>query len=140
MSDYPQPVPPGAPAYVSPRTEIMMYVKEPRQWMFDVLLGLAEIPFRDHVHIHWWHSLPNGMPMTPEPSLLTNFFFIPPLCESPEFDSLLIEGQKVQFLVIIPITDRELEFKLERGANALFKLFEDNNFDCVVNEARQSYV
>jgi hypothetical protein len=140
MSDYQQPLPPGTPEYVSPRTEIMMYVREPKQWMFDVLMGLAEIPFREQTHLHWWHTVPNGMPMTPQPSLLTNFFLIPPFCESVDFDSLRIDDQRVQFLVVLPITDEELEFKLKQGATALLKIFEDKDFDCIVKEERQSYV
>jgi len=140
MSDQPQHLPEATPDYVSPRTEIVMYVKEPRKWMFDVLTGLAELPFRNRTHLHWWHAIPNGMPMTPEPSLLTNFFFIPPFCESVEFDSLTISGRKVHFLLLVPITDSELEHQLKHGSSALFKIFEKNDFNCVVDEQRKAFV
>ena len=140
MSDNPQPSSADTPGCISPRTELMMYVREPKQWMFDVLMGLAELPFGAQRPVHWWLTLPNGMPMTPQSSLLTSFFFIPPLCEPMEFDSLKIENQLVQFLLVIPITDEEFDFELKHGPNALLKLFEDKDFDCIVDEERGSFV
>lgn len=78
MSDCRQNFPKDKPEYISNRAEIIMYVSEPQGWMFNVLKGLAEMPSEDNTFLHWWHTVPNGMPMTATPSLLTNFFFLPP--------------------------------------------------------------
>ncbi len=85
MSDLPQP---GVPDILPPRAEIMLYASAPAKWMFSVLKGLAAMPFDDDTFLHWCHSVPNGMPMTAKPSLLTNFFFLPPSFEAEDFDSL----------------------------------------------------
>ena len=137
MSDYRQP---GIPEGLSPRAEILTYAEKPQNWMFSVLKGLAEMPFDNETFLHWWHTVPNGMPMTAEPSELTNFFFLPPYFEGPEFDALKIDGDDVDILWMIPITDKELAFKLEHGAQALEELFERYTLGPVINESRQSMV
>ena len=135
MSDLPQPrVPDG----ISPRAEIMLYAPEPRGWMFNVMKGLAEMPFDDDTFLHWFHTVPNGMPMTAEPSLLTNFFFVPPYFEGAEFDTLKVGGDDVDILWMIPITDAELEYKLEHGSEALEELFDEHELSPVIDEQRES--
>jgi len=140
MSDFRQSVPDDAPEHVSPRTEILLYVRAPQPWMFSVLKGLAEMPFDDQTFLHWWHTVPNGMPMTAKPSLLTNFFFLPPYFEKEGFDTLEIGGDKVNILWLIPITDAELHYKLEHGGRALEELFSQKELDPVVDESRKSLV
>src|SRR4030095_2254037 len=66
MSDRRQPLPAEAPEHVAPRAEIMMYVAEPKPWMFAVLKGLAEMPFDQDTFLHWHHTVPNGHPLTAE--------------------------------------------------------------------------
>ncbi len=75
MSNVRQIQPDECAEHMSTRAEIMMYVREPQGWMFNVLKGLAEMPFDDSTFLHWWHTVPNGMPMTAKPSLLTSYFF-----------------------------------------------------------------
>jgi hypothetical protein len=132
MSDNTQFVPDGYPEYVSKRLEILMYVEEPKPWMFDVLKGLAEMPLEEKTFLHWWHTVPNGKPMTAEPSLLTNFFFLPPYFEEPKFDSLHLDGEKVDFLWMIPITEAEREYAIQNGGQALEELFEESEMHPVV--------
>src|SRR5688572_3354144 len=76
MSNERQIEPEDCAEHMSPRAEILMYVRGPRQWMFNVLKGLAQLPFEKNTSLHWWHTVPNGMPMTAKPSLLTSFFFL----------------------------------------------------------------
>ncbi len=125
---------------LSPRAEIMTYAHEVKGWMQNVLKGLAEMPWDDNTFLHWYHSVPNGKPMTAEPSELTAFFFVPPYREDQNFNPMIVEGDKVDFLVMIPITQRELNFKREHGAKALIDVFDQNNFDYIINEARKSFV
>lgn len=137
MSDLRQP---GIADGLSPRAEILTYAQEPRPWMFDVLKGLAEMPFGYDTYLHWWHTVPNGMPMTAKASKLTNFFFLPPYFEDAEFDTLRIDGDDVDILWMIPITDAELQFKLEHGADALEQLFESKGLNRIIDESRKSLV
>ena len=139
MSDLPQYIPKNAEG-ISPRAEIMMYVKEPQDWMFNVLKGLAKMPFNDKTYLHWYHTVPNGQPMTAKPSELTSFFFLPPYFEDPKFDNLHIDGDKVDILWMIPITEREREYAIENGSQALEEVFKKAEMDPVVDEERTSLV
>jgi Suppressor of fused protein (SUFU) len=135
MSNFPQPsVPDGIP----PRAEIMLYASEPESWMFNVLKGLAEMPFDEDTFLHWGHTVPNGIPMTAKPSLLANYLFIEPCMESKDFDRLVIDGDEVSILWMVPITDAELSYKLDHGANALLKLFAEHDLSQVIDESRPS--
>lgn len=139
MSDKPQ-LAPVADDYRSPRAEILMYVSEPKHWMFNVLKGLAEMPFEDDTHLHYWHTAQNGMPMTAEPSALTAFFFLPPYFEHPEFPKLSLGGDRVDFLWLIPITEAERQYAVRKGGQALEKVIEKANLPIIVDEGRQSLV
>jgi hypothetical protein len=140
MSDQRQPLPANAGSHVAPRAELMMYVREPLGWMFSVLKGLAETPFDDDTYLHWHHTVPNGHAMTAAPSSLTSFFFLPPYFESEGFDSLVVDGDKVHILMLIPITETEREYAIEHGSQALEDLMSDTEFDPVVEESRASLI
>jgi len=126
--------------HVSTRAEVLMYVSKPEDWMFSILKGLAEMPFEDGTFLHWWHTVPNGMPMTATPSLLTSFFFLPPYFEREGFPELELDGDRVDFLWMIPITEAEREFAVQHGSEALEKKFEEVDLSPVVNESRKSFV
>lgn len=125
---------------MSPRAEILMYVERPQGWMFSVLKSLAEMPFERKTCLHWWHTVPNGMPMTAKPSLLTSFFFLPPYYETEGFTDLELSGDKVDFLWMIPITEAERHFAVSHGSQALEKEFERADLSRVVDESRRSIV
>jgi|SRR5687767_5608291 hypothetical protein len=138
MSDRRQPLPADPPAHIAPRAEILMYAQQPQDWMFSVLKGLAEMPFVDDTYLHWHHTVPNGQPMTAKPSVLTAFFFLPPYFEDEVFDTLEVGGDKVDFLMLLPITESERQYAIEHGSQALEAVFmADAEFDGVVDEARQ---
>lgn len=137
MSDFRQP---QIPVELHPRAEILLYTSEPQGWMFSVLKGLAEMPFDDDTYLHWWHTVVNGKRMTAQPSLLTNFFFLPPKCELPEFNTLVIDDERVDFLWMVPITDAERDFKLARDGYVLEELFAAKGVPQVIDETRDSLV
>ena len=125
---------------MSSRAEILMYVSKPQDWMFSVLKGLGEMPSEDGTFLHWWHTVPNGVPMTAEPSLLTSYFFLPPYFEPEGFTNLELDGDRVDFLWMIPITEAEREFAVQQGSGALEKKFEEVNLSPVIDESRKSVV
>lgn len=140
MSNERQIEPDDCEGQMSSRAEILMYVSQPQGWMFSVLKGLAEMPFDDNTLLHWWHTVPNGMPMTATPSLLTSFFFVPPYFEALEFSELKLANDKVDFLWMIPITEAEREFAIEHGSKKLYGKFEDANMPAVLEETRESVI
>ena len=139
MSDLRQNIPAHRDG-MSPRAEIMMYAHNPQGWMVNVLKGLAEMPWDDNTFLHWYHTVPNGKPMTAVPSLLTSFFFVPPYLEADGFNPMFLDGDAVDFLVLVPITEKERQFAVEHRAAALIDVFASHNFDYVVDEKRQSFV
>lgn len=140
MSDNRQLEPEACADHMSTRAEILLYVREPKPWMFNVLKRLAEMPFDQSTHLHWWHTVPNGMPMTAEPSLLTAYFFLPPYFEDPSFGQFELDGDQVDFLWMIPITEAERAFAAEHGSQSLEDRFEEANLSPVVDESRQSLI
>lgn len=140
MSDKRQALPEGTPEYVAARTELVLYAQEPKPWMFSVLKGMAEMPLDGDSFLSWHHTVPNGMPMTEQTSLLTSYFFLPPFFEKKNFESLEIEGDQVGFLLMIPITENERLFAIENGSSVLEDLMAKKGFDPVVDEARSSLV
>jgi len=140
MSNERQIEPDDCADYMSPRAEILLYVPKPQGWMFSVLKGLAEMPFEDSTFLHWWHTVPNGMPMTATPSLLTSYFFLPPYFEPEGFTDLRLDGDRVDFLWMIPITEAEREFAMKHGSQELEKKFDETNLSRIVDESRESVV
>ena len=140
MSDIQQIAPDNCAEHQAPRAEILMYVHAPQGWMFNVLKGLAEMPFDNDTHLHWWHTIPNGMAMTAKPSLLTSYFFMPPYFEDEQFGSLQLEGDGVDFLWMVPITDAEREFAITHGSQALENRMRDVGISHILDESRKSIV
>ena len=140
MSDLRQPALEEPRKPIAPRAELMMYVRQPKPWMFSVLKGLAEMPFKFGSFLHWGHTVPNGMPMTADPSELTSFFFVRPAAELAELSDLSIGGDRVDFLMLVPITEAERAYAREHGSAALSKLMDDCGFELIVDEKRKSLV
>jgi hypothetical protein len=140
MSDLRMPLPTDPPPYVTGYSEILMYVREPQGWMMSVMKGLAEMPFDDDTFVHWFHTVPNGKPMTAEPSELTSFLFLPPYFEEREVGEFDAGGNKVQLLMLVPITERERQYAIEHGVEALEDRLTEAKVEPVVDEKRASVV
>ena len=137
MSDVKQNVPDDWIA--SPRAEIMLYCHEPKPWMYSVLKGLAEMPSNDDTFLSYRHTVPNGMPMTAEPSLLTGYFLFYPILERDEFSPMLVDGDETDILLMIPITDDEREFAINSGVDKLIDICQEH-LDPVIEEHRTCLV
>jgi hypothetical protein len=140
MSDFRQPALEDQPPGIAPRAELLMYVKHVQSWMPSLLKGLAEMPFERATWLHWAHTVPSGQPITEGASALTGFFLCPPICETEKFEDFSLDGDRVAFLMVVPITDAERVYAIERGSAALGKLMEDSGFNFVVDVKRVSLV
>jgi hypothetical protein len=139
MSDRRQYFPEGVEG-LGLRAELMLYARQPEDWMYNVLKGLSEMPFEERTFLHWHHTVPNGQPMTARPSELTGFFFLPPYFEKPEFDTLEVNGDKVDILWLVPITEAERLYAIEHGGEALEAVLMEADVDPAINESRRSMV
>jgi hypothetical protein len=139
MSDKRQNVPAEAD-WASPRTEILTYVEQPYDRIFAVLKMLAEMPFEEDSYMHWYHTISVGEPVTERQTELTCAFLIPPIFEKPKFDTLEIGRDKVDFLMMVPVTMQERHYAKQNGPEALLEVFEQANLGPVFDENRASLV
>ena len=138
MSGLPQKIPENWD--ISPRAEIMLYVSKPQGWMYSVLKGLAEMPSDDDTFLSYRHTVPNGKPMTANPSVLTSYFFVHPLMLPDAFHQMTVDGDATDILLMIPVTEEEREYAKTHGSSALISLFGERGLDPVVDERRSSLV
>lgn len=122
------------------RTELMLYAKEPRDWMYRALKAMADFPFLSGQSLHWYHTFNNCASITSEPSELTGMICLPPVLEAPDFGSLCIGEERVDFLWVVPITDREREYAEENGSEALEDVFMNANVEPAIDERRKSVI
>lgn len=139
MSDRRQNIP-AEVDWAAPRAEVFTYVKEPHDRVFAALKLLAEMPFEENSYMHWFHTISVGEPVTKRQSELTCAFLTPPLFEHPKFDTLKIGGDKVDFLMMVPITVQERSYAKKNGGEALLEVFEKANLGPAVDENRKSLV
>lgn len=142
MSNRRQEIPEGAPDFVQPRAELLMYLNEMQPWAASALKWLAEYPFENATFLHWWHTVEtnNPFPILPDANFKT-FLLMPPYFEDPKaFDLFEIEGDRVSFLWVMPITDAEARYKEEHGENALDELLMDDDLDLTFDSPRESRV
>jgi hypothetical protein len=133
MSDLPMTVPAGLGA---PRHAELM-ITLPADWKLDkdsfkseewywpvrLLKHLARLP---HKYATWFgvgHSIPHGDPATPYApnTRLCGAIIVPPLTAPDEFNTLVIDADKViSFYSVLPVYQAEMDLKLRKGADALF--------------------
>ncbi len=81
MSDVPQLCSRGVCGCGGWRTEILMYVNEPKRWMAHALIKLARMPSVVKTFLHWGHTASQGTSVRGAPPHLTNFLIRPPYLE-----------------------------------------------------------
>jgi hypothetical protein len=142
MSDLAMNVPAktGAP----PRVEIIFYCKEPKPEYIDTMRWLAHFPHDQKSWIGAFHTIPNGNPPAPlwgSPNLDT-LFLLPPIVKIDQNlqEELILDGDGVQFLWMVPLTTAECNLKLAKGSDAILDLFQKNRHPHVFDPNRKSYV
>ena len=127
------------------RAELIFYCDEPKQAYIDLLRSMAHFPHDNNSWFGHGHTIPNGNPPTPlffKNSPLTTLLFLGTIV-SPDDElskHLSIEGDPVNFLWPIPISDEECNFKLNKGTDALLDLFVDVNHPVTFKPSRKSYI
>lgn len=142
MSDLEMTMPHGAK---SPRrVELIFYCSEPREEYIATLRRIAHFPHASRSFLGHGHTMPNGNP--PEPfwgsAQLDTLLFMPPVGKKDQTlpTELLLGGEPVHFLWVVPLTTAECNFKLEKGFDAMLNLFQENRHPYVFDPHRKSYV
>jgi Suppressor of fused protein (SUFU) len=143
MSDRRMHLPDDVPSELG-RAELVLYVDEPQESYANLLRMLAHFPFEARTFFTDGHTfaLADGdEPLFPG-SELTTILFMGPIV-APDFrlrEELVLEGDPVNLLWVVPITTAEADLKLERGMDALIELFDRNKHPVVLDTGRGSYV
>src|SRR5262249_12895865 len=143
MSDLPMTMPRGA-GDAPRRVELIFYCDEGKDEYIATLRWLAHFPHDARSWLGAGHTVPNGNP----PSLfwgsdsLDTILFMPPIVNKHQrlSEDLVLGGDPVHFLWVVPLTTAECNFKLDRGFGALLDLFAHNQHPPLFDRARKSYL
>lgn len=143
MSDLRMTLPRGVSSEYA-RAELVFYCKEPEKSFQETLRRLAHFPHDNKTWLSYGHTMPNGNPPTPVfgSALLTTFLFMPSIV-APESDlekNLVLDGDPVNLLWVVPLTTAECEYKLENGVNGIYDLFDEHKHPVAFDHRRNSYV
>lgn len=144
MSDLEMKLPREADEEVPRRVELIFYCSEPREEYIATLRQIAHFPSASKSWLGHGHTMPNGNP--PEPfwgtRKLDTLFFLPPIVAKDQAlpSELILDGQPVHFLWVVPITTAECNYKLKNGFDAMMSLFQQNRHPYVFNPDRKSYI
>ena len=104
---------------------------------------IAHFPFDFKTWLAYSHTIPNGNPPTAvvDGSLLTTALFLPACFEPKEFvEGFKLDDDKVYFLWLTYLSDKEAEYKLQYGYNELADRFNTDTMPQVFNPFRQSII
>ncbi|MEM1010958.1 MAG: suppressor of fused domain protein [Planctomycetota bacterium] len=127
--------------------EKSMAFDEAKESFFWPLHGLKWLPRFAHEHGAWFwdgHTIPNGDPA--EPIEDTNFIGLMLVDASiaanlPEQFSRFTAGDRdVQLLLVMPLTEGEMDFKLQKGANELLDRLIEADVGVVIDAKRKSAI
>lgn len=117
--------------------------EEKNYWPLRWLKKLARFPHEYETWLSVAHTIPNGDP--PEPladnTSLIGFMLVPPLTTSVEFHELIVPPlKKIHFHALMPLTAREMEFKLKHGAESLMQRLENGKVTELLDVGRKSVI
>jgi hypothetical protein len=73
---------------------------------------------------------------------MNSILFLPPIVKEDMslHEELVLDGDGVDLLWVVPITEKECEYKLAKGVDALLEIFDRNHHPFVFDPERKSYV
>lgn len=140
MSDRPMRLPSGA----NLRCELLLYCEEPTDHLVGLMRHLAQIPAVQQTWYTPGSTMTNGQPPQPlfEGSVLDCIWFLPPRfpAERSIGTRLELNGDPLEFLWIVPISEAECNFIRECGLSAMVDLLDEHNHPPILDPHRFSYV
>jgi hypothetical protein len=158
MSDLPMTVPADAGAYRF--AELMIAL--PPEWQVDALgvtpppadlerwywpirwlKQLARLPHEYDTWLAFGHTIPNGDPPRPfaPQTQLCGWLLLPPITVPPEARSVaLADGRAVNLYTLHALHPEEMQFKLDKGTDALLEAFDGAQVSEVLDVSRESSV
>lgn len=116
---------------------------EENYWPIRLLKYLSRFPHEYQTWLWALHTIPNGNPPGPFASntAMCGVILVPPVTIAGGFYELPIDENKtIHFHGVIPLHADEMDWKLKKGAEALFDGFEKNGVCEILNPSRASVV
>ena len=140
MSDRPMAVPDDLQK--ARRAELALYVDQPGPSTVELLRTLAHAPFDHGLWLGHGHTLPNGDPPAALfPGSELSVVLVVQTVVSPERhtdEQVEIEGDPLNILCLLPITEAECQLKLSLGLDALLDKFNEEQLSFVLDPGRPS--
>ena len=100
---------------------------EASYWPVRLLKSLARLPHLYNTWLGWGHSIPNGDPAVPyaENTAFVGAVILPPYVLG---DAFFVDDQKgdiIRFFQVVPVYAEELDYKLQKGTDALVDALPD---------------
>lgn len=149
MSDLPMAIPDQAdvPKYAELiitlppewKTDQASFADEAWYWPVRLIKVLARLPHKHNTWLGFGHTIPNGDPAEPyaASTSLCGAIVLPSITAPPQFRALEIPGIKtVNFYSVVPLYEKEMEFKLRLGTDKLLERFDRKGLNDIVDVAR----
>ena len=117
--------------------ELHLFAPQKNKAHVELLTVIAHY-HRTETQLNLGHTVNLGRPWLPG-SKCTHGLISLPYIDGPDLELLNIENIAVRFLWLIPITEKELEFKKSKGLEALEKEFDKTEFN-YLDPLRESVV
>jgi len=126
------------------RVELVFYCQEPRRLYSETLRVLAHFPHDQKTWFGAFHTMVNGNPPGPlwDTEFMNSILFLPPILKEDLnlHEELVLDGDGVDLLWVVTISEEECKFKLANGVGALLEIFDKNDLPVVFDPERKSYV
>jgi hypothetical protein len=133
MAEYRQPV--GDP--VPKRLELMIYTQTFQYWALNLLKILAEYPAQNETYFAPRHTIPIGYRLS-ETSEISAFLLATPENEELTKLSFDLDGDPVEYLLVIPITMIEHAYAREVDTEDLYRRLKEVNLLIHADDERRS--
>jgi hypothetical protein len=124
------------------RVELIFYCAEPRD--IATLRWVAHFPHDSKSWLGHGHTMPNGNPPAPfwGSTELDTLLFMPPIVMKDQTlpEELILGGEPVHFLWVVPLTTAECNLKLEKEFEAILDRFQQHRHPHVFDPNRKSCV
>ena len=100
-------------------------------WPLRWLKILARLPGNENTWLGWGHTVPNGGPFAENTSLGSVMLIYPGAFGKKSQVCKLPGGGEVNFYQVLPLYDKEIEYKLQNSAEALLDLMDDEDLEYI---------
>lgn len=110
------------------------------QWVYAWIQKLAKHVIEKETWFGPGHTIPNGNPVEAISERMKQKYFIltDPIYLKSELSPILLDDKTIHFLVIMPIFEDEMDFKMGKGTFKLLKKIEGKGISEVLDDYRMS--